>query len=311
MRSKPIVVGVDGSLESRHAARMAYGIARARGTDCQLVYAFPDLALPAALGPTPYAPGDYERVRSEVARGVAESVRGDVPDAVVDGLDVQTGRAADILRNVAERLGATLVVVGGRHHGVMGRSLGGSTAHRLVRTANVPVFVTGPELSSQTRVLVAIDLSQAAAATLAAAAAYARALGAELRVLHVVEPVRYPRVVPLTMADEEFQRRSEAAFGALVRESGLEECEQVVRWGPATETIAAEAAAWKASVLVVGSHGKGFVDRLLIGSTTEQLLNLLPTSLLVVPAVSPPQRVAQRRTGGGRSKRRPVTGRVS
>jgi nucleotide-binding universal stress UspA family protein len=35
---------------------------------------------------------------------------------------------------------------------------------------------------------------------------------------------------------------------------------------------------------VVGSQGKGFVDRLLIGSTTEWLLDRLATaSLLVVP----------------------------
>jgi len=51
---------------------------------------------------------------------------------------------------------------------------------------------------------------------------------------------------------------------------------------------------------VVGSHGKGWVDRLLIGSTTERLLNRLPTSLLIVPinkpaATRPPQ--ARRRKG--------------
>jgi len=36
--------------------------------------------------------------------------------------------------------------------------------------------------------------------------------------------------------------------------------------------------------VVVGSHGKGWVDRLLLGSTTERLLDQLPASLLVVPA---------------------------
>jgi len=37
---------------------------------------------------------------------------------------------------------------------------------------------------------------------------------------------------------------------------------------------------------VVGSHGKGLAQRLLLGSVTEQLLNHLPTSLLVVPAAA-------------------------
>jgi len=35
--------------------------------------------------------------------------------------------------------------------------------------------------------------------------------------------------------------------------------------------------------LVVGSHGKGWAERALVGSVTEQLLNHLPLSLVVVP----------------------------
>jgi hypothetical protein len=62
--------------------------------------------------------------------------------------------------------------------------------------------------------------------------------------------------------------------------------DQVVRTGPAVATIVAEAAAWHADVLVVGSHGKGWVDRLLIGSTTEHLLNALPASVLVIPTAA-------------------------
>ena len=49
------------------------------------------------------------------------------------------------------------------------------------------------------------------------------------------------------------------------------------------ETILAEAAEWKADLLVVGSHGKGWAERMLVGSVTERLLNHLPTSVLVVP----------------------------
>jgi nucleotide-binding universal stress UspA family protein len=48
-----------------------------------------------------------------------------------------------------------------------------------------------------------------------------------------------------------------------------------------------EAAAWRADVVVVGSHGKGWVDRLLIGSVTEDLLNNLPCAVLVVPVPKP------------------------
>jgi nucleotide-binding universal stress UspA family protein len=59
--------------------------------------------------------------------------------------------------------------------------------------------------------------------------------------------------------------------------------ERLVRYGGAVETILREALDWRADLLVVGSHGKGWAERLLVGSVTERLLNHLPTSLLVVP----------------------------
>jgi len=36
----------------------------------------------------------------------------------------------------------------------------------------------------------------------------------------------------------------------------------------------------------MGSHGKGWATRVLVGSVTERLLNHLPTSLVVVPVVA-------------------------
>ena len=63
---------------------------------------------------------------------------------------------------------------------------------------------------------------------------------------------------------------------------------QVVRTFPEMDgispTVRAQAAKWGADVVVLGSHGKNWVDRLLLGSTTERLIADLPSSLLVAPA---------------------------
>jgi nucleotide-binding universal stress UspA family protein len=56
-----------------------------------------------------------------------------------------------------------------------------------------------------------------------------------------------------------------------------------VRTGVAAETIAEEAGTWHADLIVMGSHGKGWVDRVLVGSTTERLVTELPASIMVVP----------------------------
>ena len=68
--------------------------------------------------------------------------------------------------------------------------------------------------------------------------------------------------------------------------------ETVVRQGPIIDMLEREVAGWHADLLVVGSHGKGWVDRMLIGSVTERLLNHLPTSLLVVPVAAAVEAVA-------------------
>jgi nucleotide-binding universal stress UspA family protein len=133
-------------------------------------------------------------------------------------------------------------------------------------------------------VLVAVDVSPAAAPTIAAAERFANVFGAALRVLTVVQPI------PPLVEDSTFDAAAHLAawedavrreVWPLIRSEGAQ---PVLRHGPVVDTIAREAAAWPADLLVVGSHGKGWVDRLLLGTITESLLNRLPTSLLVVPA---------------------------
>jgi hypothetical protein len=51
-------------------------------------------------------------------------------------------------------------------------------------------------------------------------------------------------------------------------------------------------------MVIVGSHGKGFMERMLVGSVTERLLNQLPAPLLlVVPAGRHAQRQAKAMEG--------------
>ena len=59
--------------------------------------------------------------------------------------------------------------------------------------------------------------------------------------------------------------------------------QKFVRHGTVVDTLLREATDWSADVLVVGSHGKGWAQRVLLGSVTESLINHLPTSLLVAP----------------------------
>jgi len=307
----PIVAGVDGSPESARAAALAWRIARAADARCVLVYAAPDIWAPGGLAPLMQSPEIFDRLGTDVRRWLAEEVGAEIPVAVREALVVRPGRPGVVLADIAREQDAELIVVGGRHHGAVARSWGGSTAHYLVRTADIPVLVAGPGRRTPERVLVATDVFDAAVPTFAAAARYAGVLSARLRAVHVVEPAKYPTVVPLSLDQGEYARRARAAFERLIEKAApsVAPADRVTREGLADEGIAEEAAAWEADVTVVGSHGKGWMDRMLIGSTTERLLNRLPTSLLVVPILRRTRRrtvrvpkIRKRRASGPKSK---------
>ena len=282
MSIETIVVGVDGSPASLRAAALAWKIARATGATCRLVHAVREP--PAAVEYGQASVGGrrlVDQVAVDSRRALLPRLRRVVPSAVARALEVMPGRAARVLAERARHYKAALVVLGRKRHGLLARTLGGSTAHYLVRTLEIPILITSS--SAIRRILVAVDLSAAAELTIRQGKELASRLDAGLRLLHVVEPIRSPYIVPRAPDRKLFLRRSVEAFERLASRLGIPESEQCVRRGSADAEIAAEAALWKPDLVVVGSHGKGFVDRVLIGSTTEWLLNHLTTASLVVP----------------------------
>ncbi|HET9386104.1 MAG TPA: universal stress protein [Gemmatimonadales bacterium] len=302
MQWQPIIAGVDGSPESLRAAALAWRIARVADTRCVLVHAVPDVWVPGGLAPLANSSDVFQRLVAELQQLLDRELGAEIPASVLQSLIARPGRPGVVLAEVAREQGAELIVVGARHHGALDRGLGGSTAHQLVRTAPASVLVVGASSHTPRRVLIAADLFAAAAPTLATAGRYAELFGAQLRIVHVVEPAKFPTVVPLSVDDSVLEERARAEFERLLtlEQPHVPPENRVVRRGRADEAIAEEAAAWRADLLVVGSHGRGWIDRLLIGSTTERLLNRLPTSLLVVPISKP----AARRTATKGSRRR-------
>ncbi|HET7296474.1 MAG TPA: universal stress protein [Gemmatimonadales bacterium] len=280
MSWKPFVVGVDASSEAAAAAAFALEAATRAGTTCHLVH-----AVRHAMG-SPHAPEAershsvlLEQARAQLAGALGEAV----PAQALSSLVARLGSAHQVIRDFAAACGAELIVLGGKEHSMLGRWIGGSTSLDVVRTTDLPLLVTAGPAPAMRRVLVAVDLSGAARPTLAAAARYAALFGAEVRALSVHEPIP---VIPEVTPPYDVAQYYATAQELLDREVWpyiQGDVEKVVRHGMAVETILAEATDWHADLLVVGSHGKGWAERMLVGSVTERLLNQLPTSLLVVP----------------------------
>lgn len=291
MSWRPIVVGVDGSPESVRAAAFGCYIARQAGTSCHLVHSIPDYWSAYSVPEMQIDAAELDRAAEAHARGlIAQSLEDRFPDDLVRDITFRVGRAPVVLATEARRLRAEAVVLGGKHHRMLAR-LGGSTLTHMVRMGTVPMLAvdgtreTPPGVG---RILAAVDMSYAAKPTLDAAQRWAALVGARLRVLYVVEPMPIVPGFSLKVADDEVyrsaQRLVETGIAPLLTHP---DAEIVLRRGRAAAAIATESESWRADLVVVGSHGKGWVDRLLIGSTSERILQVLPAPTLVVPVAKP------------------------
>ena len=113
---------------------------------------------------------------------------------------------------------------------------------------------------------------------------------AKLHLVHVLmEPVQALDVAAaLPYPDVEVRKEwEEAARVKLDREVKAAEKRGVattseIRWGRPSDAIVDTAAAPKASLIVVGTHGRSALEKLLIGSTAERVLRLSPVPVLTV-----------------------------
>jgi nucleotide-binding universal stress UspA family protein len=284
----PIVVGVDASAASAGAAATGWQLAQATGAPCQLVHAAREIWVGAGGAPGMVDVGalvaDVIRLsREEVERSLA----GKVPAELLAAMEVRSGSPSQILRDIVAERGAELVVLGAKRHGLVARWLGGSTAKNAIRALDVSVLVsTGPRPFS--RILVPVDLSDAALPTLKTAERFATLFGAYLRVMHVIEPFPYAAegitVVDVSVLADQAEEAFEKTIWSKVTTAGAE---KVVRRGPAVAAIEDEAIEWPADLVVVGAHGRGRVERIFLGSVSEGVVNALPSSVLVVRGAGP------------------------
>jgi len=289
---KRILVGVDDSPQAVAAAALGGRLAEVMGGECVLVHAVREFWLAFAEEEIVERSAELRAALVDSARRqVAAVLHGHVPDEAIRGMMVRPGSPAAVLRDVAREIEADAVVLGGRHHAALSRWVGGSTAHNSVRSIGVPVLVTGPMSGGSLfkRILAAVDLSEATASTAAVAVDLAAELRAELRALCVIEPpLPLPDLTP-PLTPSEYSRLAERTLAKRVwprfRKGAVQ---MVAREGRVVETIRQDASEWAADLVIVGSHGKGWGERLILGSVTEDLLDDLPTSLLVVPVGTPP-----------------------
>lgn len=147
--------------------------------------------------------------------------------------------------------------------------------------------------SQYERILVGVDGSTHAEHALRHAATLAKALGAELRIVHVVDMGMLPLAPELALDVERIAgaRRAEgekllAAALEQARAAGVTAEARLVETGMPAQQVAAalvgEAASWPADVVVLGARGRGGLERLLLGSVADGVARRSAAPVLLV-----------------------------
>jgi nucleotide-binding universal stress UspA family protein len=137
------------------------------------------------------------------------------------------------------------------------------------------------------RILVPTDFSESARHALTYGLSFAREYKAELLLLHVVEvvPVGYASdLFPAPMAAvfqevSAYARAELSKLAALARDRGTAVRELVMQGKPSAEIVRA-ARDEAVDMIVLGTHGKGVLDKALFGSTTERVVRNAPCPVL-------------------------------
>ncbi|OGA55557.1 MAG: hypothetical protein A3G81_13685 [Betaproteobacteria bacterium RIFCSPLOWO2_12_FULL_65_14] len=197
--------------------------------------------------------------------------------------------AAELLQ-LAREEGAGLVVIGSRSHSLVHDLFLGSVAREVIRKASIPVLLERIEPTGEAtekrcrvvcrnklqRVLVVTDLSPAAEAAVEAGAYLAgRSGGADLLAVLPEKELA---------ADTGLRRKTLEAlerYLARIRDAGGDG-RAIVEAGDPAQSIARIADS-AYSLLVVGKHGRNWIESMVIGSTAMAVSERARIPVLVVP----------------------------
>jgi nucleotide-binding universal stress UspA family protein len=140
------------------------------------------------------------------------------------------------------------------------------------------------------KILLAVDDSKYSEAAMQAVLQQMQPEASEVRILHVVKPLLIiPRsyigqVENLQAAQQERLKEGKelvARTGQLLSQAGFK-VHTDVEEGDARTAIIDYAARWYADLIMMGSHGRTGLDKLLIGSVSEAVLRHAPCSVEIV-----------------------------
>jgi nucleotide-binding universal stress UspA family protein len=245
----------------------------------------------------PLAPVDTTTYDDDIRQQAGKNL--DAARAVLSGpgrwveTSVVAGRAPDAIVSLAEQTGADAIVVGSRGHGTLESMLLGSTSAEVVDRAHIPVLVARG--SAIERVVYAWDGSACAREAAHVLTTWGTFAACEIHVVSVADAAPPWWADPSTVdervaaaAYEEAAEPSRAQHLELAQDmahrlgsAGLQAVPDLLDGDPAEQIVQA-ARSQASDLIVVGTHGRTGLRRLLMGSVARNVLHHAHCSVLIV-----------------------------
>jgi nucleotide-binding universal stress UspA family protein len=292
---KRILCVVDFSSASLRAFDLAIRMASMQGSCIHVLHVIPRIV--ASLMDIPittsrWTTTDEEKAKRELPK-LQERAR---KHGISATTEIRTGDIDLAILKVLKETRSDLLAMG--THGRRGFELWalGSVTERMLRRSPIPILVTAANartapLKAIRRILVASDFSQGTSDAIGYASGIADQTGASIVMLHVIQD-RSAAVDWSAFPDQTAAIR-ERLEGLIPRNRRPYVVEARVDSGEPYRVILNTVRKLKPSLVVLNTHGHGFLNRILIGSTAERVVRGgagLSPLLLIPPNTNVPSR---------------------
>ncbi|MGE0702617.1 MAG: universal stress protein [Vicinamibacterales bacterium] len=283
-----VLVATDGSAAARAAVTTALRFPWPEGTLADGVVA----NQLRAETPAPLLSSELDKV----AEVLAAATTRDLTRRWTDGRTaIVAGSPADVILMEARRLGADVIVVGWRGHGIVRRYLMGSVSRRVVRHATTNVLVVRRARTEIRRIVIAFDGSSQSKRAVDLVARFSVPPKGRITLVTSVDPM----FVSLALVPESNRANIEREVSRVNRErvaqarQALEEpagaltaagwsVKRLVTQGEALTEVLSAVRKSDADLLVVGVAGQAGDSSPFVGGVADGALNLSTVPVLVV-----------------------------
>lgn len=280
-----ILVALDGSSACYNALKQAIKLASEQKGGILGIYVAPrfigDLDLTGIKDIESVIKGPAEEITAR-AQAIAKEERGLTVRVITE-----QGEPYERILDAAEAEGCDLIVLGSKDYSAVERGTKqvlGRTLTRVIGYSRIDVLVV-PENTSMhwSSILLATDGSAYSEIATKKAIAFAMAYGERLKVIAVVNTSdEFMTIAPkLQQAMVETAQKLVRDTAQKAKDAGCE-ADTFVMEGDTAQIITELAQKEGVDAIIMGSHGRTGIRRLLMGSVTEGVINLSPCPVLVV-----------------------------